>query len=196
MSEVREPSKKTSIETKQKILDKGFELICKKGYHHTNCIDIAKYAGVSTGSIYQYFTNKKDILISGMNEYLTEIMFPKIKKDKVLNKEEIISNFINSSIKNHKKYKIQHEELISMIHQDKELGKLYQEKEIKLTKEIKDYLEKNNIILKKPLEKIHIMLSLIDNLSHELIYHHHDLLQESALIEETKKIIMNMINEK
>ena len=63
MPEVREPKKKTSIETKQKILEKGFELICKKGYHHINCIDIANYAGVSTGSIYQYFSNKKDILI-------------------------------------------------------------------------------------------------------------------------------------
>ena len=35
--------------------------MCNKGYHNVSCVDIAKYAGVSTGLIYQYFTDKKDI---------------------------------------------------------------------------------------------------------------------------------------
>lgn len=193
MPEVREPKKKTSIETKQKILEKGFELICKKGYHHINCIDIANYAGVSTGSIYQYFSNKKDILISGMNKYLTEIMFPYPKNNTNKTKEEIILEFIEESLKNHKKYKIQHEELISIVHQDKELAKLYQEKELELTKEVANYLKENNIILENSLEKIHIMLSLIDNLSHELTYHHHKELQEQALITEVIKLINEIL---
>ena len=57
MAQVREPVKKTSIATKQKIIEKGFELICKEGYHHINCADIAKYAGVSTGSICLLYTS-------------------------------------------------------------------------------------------------------------------------------------------
>lgn len=194
MTQIRQPVKKTSIATKEKIIEKGFELICKKGYHHTSCADIAKYAGISTGSIYQYFSNKKDILTSGMNEYLIKIMFPIINTRKKINsKEELITNIIESSIKNHKKYKIQHEELVALIHQDQELAKLYQENEWKVTKEIIKYLEQNNIKLKNSLEKVHIMLNLIDHLSHELIYHHHNQLKEEALIEETKAIIKNMI---
>ncbi len=194
MTQIRQPVKKTSIATKEKIIEKGFKLICKKGYHNTSCADIAKYAGISTGSIYQYFANKKDILTSGMNEYLIKIMFPIINTRKKINsKEELITNIIESSIKNHKKYKIQHEELVALIHQDQELAKLYQENEWKVTKEIIKYLEQNNIKLKNSLEKVHIMLNLIDHLSHELIYHHHNQLKEEALIEETKAIIKNMI---
>ena len=197
MTRIREPIKKTSIATKQKIVEKGFELICKEGYHHINCANIAKYAGVSTGSIYQYFSNKKDILTAGINEYLTKIMFPVINTEKSYKTtDELIQDLIDSTIKNHKKYKLQHEELIALVHQDKELSKLYQESEWKITKEVVSYLEKNNITLTSPLEKIHIMLGLIDNLAHEVIYHHHENLQEDILIKEIKEIINYMINEK
>ena len=55
MSEVREPIKKSSILKKEKIIEKGFELMCEKGYHNVSSVDIAKYTGVSTGCIYQYF---------------------------------------------------------------------------------------------------------------------------------------------
>ncbi len=196
MPNVREPIKKTSIAKKQKIIEKGFELMCKKGYHHINCVDIAKYADVSTGSIYQYFSNKKDILIAGMNEYLNKIMFPVINKDKKQSKQEIIEELINSSIKNHKKYKVQHEELVGIVHQEKELSKIYEESEWKITKDVVSYFEKNNIHLTNALEKIHIVLGLIDNLAHELVYHHHEDINEEILIKETKEIINNIIKEK
>ena len=63
MGQIREPIKKSSIEKKNKIIEKGFELMCTKGYHNVTCVDIAKYAGVSTGIIYQYFKDKRDIFI-------------------------------------------------------------------------------------------------------------------------------------
>lgn len=194
MPQIREPIKKTSIAKKQKIIEKGFELICKEGYYHVNCADIAKYAGISTGSIYQYFSNKKDILVAGMNEYLTKIMFPIISAErKIKSKEELMDNLISSSIKNHKKYKIQHEELVALVHEEKALSKLYQEREWQITKDMLKYLEENNIKLENALEKIHIVLGLIDNLSHELVYHHHKEIKEKALIEETKKVLVTIL---
>ena len=65
MSETRIPSQKRSIEKRNRIIEKGFELMCNKGFYNTNTIDIAKYAGVSTGIIYQYFNDKHDIFIAG-----------------------------------------------------------------------------------------------------------------------------------
>ena len=55
MSEIRIPTQKRSIEKKDKIVEKGFELMCENGYFNTSTNDTAKYAGVSTGIIYQYF---------------------------------------------------------------------------------------------------------------------------------------------
>ena len=46
MGDIRKPIKQSAIEKKQRIIEKGFELMCEKGYHNVNSIDIAKYAGV------------------------------------------------------------------------------------------------------------------------------------------------------
>ena len=51
MAITRIPTQKRSIETRDKIIAKGFELICNNGYYKTNTPEIAKYAGVSTGII-------------------------------------------------------------------------------------------------------------------------------------------------
>ena len=44
MSEIRIPTQKRSIEKKDKIVEKGFELMCENGYFNTSTNDIAKYA--------------------------------------------------------------------------------------------------------------------------------------------------------
>ena len=97
MGKVREPIKKNSIEKKNRIIEKGFELMCNRGYHNVSCVDIAKYANVSTGIIYQYFKDKRDIFLEGVKDYSNKIMFPMIdildtKDFDKENLETIISN--------------------------------------------------------------------------------------------------------
>lgn len=41
-----------SLEKKEEIIKAGFDLMCKKGYYNTNTVEIAKFAGVSTGIVY------------------------------------------------------------------------------------------------------------------------------------------------
>ena len=77
----RIPTQKRSIEKRNKIIDKGFELICKKGFYNTTTNEIADYSGVSVGIIYQYFDDKKDILICGIENYLEKLITPTIKKN-------------------------------------------------------------------------------------------------------------------
>ena len=74
----RIPTQKRSIEKRNKIIEKGFELMCEKGYYNTSTPDIAESAWVSIGIIYQYFNDKKDIFIEGIKEYSNSIMFPMI----------------------------------------------------------------------------------------------------------------------
>ena len=69
---VREPRQKRSIEKKRKIVTAGFQLFCEKGYYNTNTAEIAEYAGVSTGTVYSYFSDKADIYIAAFEDYLNE----------------------------------------------------------------------------------------------------------------------------
>ncbi len=47
-------------DTKQKILERGAELIHLKGFHHTGLQEILTTAGVPKGSFYNYFKSKED----------------------------------------------------------------------------------------------------------------------------------------
>jgi TetR/AcrR family fatty acid metabolism transcriptional regulator len=52
----------------KQIVDAAVIAIAENGYHHAQISKIAKQAGVADGTIYLYFKNKEDILISVFQE--------------------------------------------------------------------------------------------------------------------------------
>lgn len=198
MSKIREPIKKTSIAKKEKIIEKGFELMCSKGYHNVTCIDIAHYAEVSTGIIYQYFKDKRDIFLSGTKDYANKIMFPMLDiiiNDKIdkLNLKDVLSKMIDSFIKTHTIKKEAHEELMAMTCLDKEVAKIFTENELKMTKQISELLVDNGFNKTNIEEKVHIATNIIDNYCHEVVYHKHKDLDYTAMKEEILNIIVKML---
>ena len=191
---VREPKQKRAIEKKEKIIDSGFNLICKNGYHNTNTAEIAKEAGVSTGIVYQYFKDKYDIFMEGLEKYGDEIFFPMLKinaKDfSINNMEESLNKMIKTYIKDHKLSQTAHEEITSMIHSNKEVANYFYKRELLMTETIKDLLVANNYKDNHLNEKVHIMIGLIDNLCHEIIYHKHSNMDYDAMTNIVVKNIM------
>ena len=175
---IREPKQKRAIEKKDRIIKSGFELICKNGYYNTNTAEIAKAANVSTGIVYQYFKDKHDIFMEGLEKYGNEIFFPMLNIDtnnfSIEDFSSSIQEMIKRHIKDHKVSQRAHEEITSMIHSDKDVAAYFYEKELLMTKTIKDLLIKNGFEDNYLTEKVHIMIGLIDNLCHEIIYHKHN----------------------
>ena len=175
---MRNPKQERAILKKEKIIDAGFKLICENGYYNTNTALIARDAGVSTGIVYQYFNDKHDILIEGLKKYGNDIFFPMLKNNsldfKFDNFEKLLENMIENYINNHKISKIAHEEIMAMVHSDPEIAEFYYKNEIEMTNKIKRLLIHNNFKDNNLEEKTHIMINLIDDLCHEVIYHKHD----------------------
>lgn len=59
----RLPQQQRSVETKQKLMEAGLQLFREKGYFQTNAKEIAKTAGVATGSFYSYYTDKRQLFV-------------------------------------------------------------------------------------------------------------------------------------
>lgn len=76
MAEIREPQKVNAIEKKNKIIEAGLRAFGEKGYYKTTTVEIAKLAGVSTGIVYSYFKDKKDILMHALRLYFTNVFRP------------------------------------------------------------------------------------------------------------------------
>lgn len=199
METIRKPKQERAKQKFDKIVASGFELITKKGYNNINTKEIAKYAGVSTGIVYQYFSDKHDILMSGLNKYGDEIFFPMLNKKndniKFTNFNDLLNTMIDNYIKNHKISKIAHEELMALVHLDKDVAKYYYERELKLTTIVKNILENNNFKDDNLEEKVHITIHLIDDLCHEIIYHKHNDMNYDKMKELTINTILKLLNQ-
>jgi AcrR family transcriptional regulator len=49
-------------EKEQKILDTSLVLFVEKGFHGTSTAEIAKTAGVATGTLFHYFKTKEELI--------------------------------------------------------------------------------------------------------------------------------------
>lgn len=198
MSDVRMPTQKRSIEKRNRIIEKGFELMCENGYYNTTIPDIAKNADVSVGIIYQYFNDKKDIFMEGVKNYSNNIMYPMIniletKEIKIKNLKSVIESMIDNFIKTHTITKKAHEELMAMSYLDEDVANIFKNSELEMTNKIVSLLENNNIHIVNAREKVHIAIGLIDNLCHEIVYHKHESFDYNQMKEEVMNIIVAML---
>lgn len=182
---IRDPKQQRAIEKKEKIIESGFKLICEKGYYNINTAQIAKKAGVSTGIVYQYFKDKYDIFITALEKYGDDIFFPmlKMKNDKidVKNFKNIMNDMIKRYTENHLVSKIAHEEIMAMVHSDKKVAEYYYKRELEMTDFIKNLLLNRGITDEFLSEKVHVMIGMVDNLCHEVIYHKHEQMNYNAM---------------
>lgn len=197
--EIREPIQKRSIETKEKIIEAGFELICNDGYYKTNTSKIAKKAGVSTGIVYQYFKDKRDIFLAGLDKYADDIFYPMLNMPNISfsNNElpTIMKEMITRYISNHKLSEIAHEEITSMTHSDKDVAFYFHKKEMEMTNKISNILIENNFKISNINEKVHIVIGLIDNLCHEIVYHKHKELDYDIMTDLVINEIVNILKQ-
>jgi len=69
----REPQQKRAFETVQAILQAAGELLVEQGFAKTTTNAIAARAGVSIGSLYQYFRNKDEVYVALRHQHFERI---------------------------------------------------------------------------------------------------------------------------
>ena len=175
---VRNPKQKRSLETKQKIIKTAEKLFYKKGYHGTNSNEIAANAGVSIGSFYSYFKDKKavyiEIIISHKKKKIESIIKYQKKEIKtVIEAKSFISNLIHEILKAHS-FSVQfHRDTAVLKYSDTEVSKIYNNQEKKTLEEfeacfelIKDYMRISDL---KTASRV--ALTTIEDFVHAVKFH-------------------------
>lgn len=72
--------KKRNKDKHQQIIDAATRIFARKGFFQARVSDIAREAGVADGTIYLYFDNKDDILISLFEEQMKAVLDDMIGK--------------------------------------------------------------------------------------------------------------------
>lgn len=173
-NEVRIPKQKRSIEKKESIIKASYSLFCERGYYKTNTAKIAKKAGVSTGIVYSYFQDKKDILIevikfyiAGLSEQFRPILAV-LDSDKDLH--FVISKFMNIAISSHQMNQEAHNEFLALALLNQDIQNLFNEFEETLLNELYERMTKHSLLTDTLLlEKLRVCYGIIENLCHDYI---------------------------
>lgn len=196
---VREPQQERSIEKKNRIIEAGYELFSEVGYYGTNTAEIAKRAGVSTGIVYGYFADKKDILVCVLEIYINRVCEPVFAMTDMLsspvNFSDVIPKVLDLIIKMHKSNIKIHEALHSLSGTDKAVNDQFIALEDEITRKIANKLSNLGVKLVHPYEKIHFAMDIIQSFCHEYIFDKHEYIDYVALREMVTKTLISIFTE-
>ncbi len=194
--EKREPKQERSIEKKNKIIKASYELFSEVGYYGTNTAEIAKKAGVSTGIVYGYFRDKRDILISVLDIYLEKAfasLFEMIDKlSAPVNIEKFVTQFIDIIIKSHKNNAKMHEALHSLTSTDEAVNNEFMRIEDNLTVNITEKFKALGWDLENATEKVHLALDVVQSFAHESVFDKHDYINYDVMKNLVKEILIDL----
>lgn len=197
MADIRKPIQKRSIEKKQKILRAGFELFCEKGYYKTNTIEIAKRAEVSTGAVYSYFKDKKEIYIAAFESYLNDLserLFEKLQETHPFTLPVFVDKWIAAYLELYASTGRALAQIRMMVIEDKEINHHFSASENAYMVKIAEILEKNEIRQENMPEKLYICCVLIDTLRQEQSVFSHSELDFAVLKQQVGNMVINLLS--
>lgn len=199
MPTIRQPQKRNSIDKKRRIVEAGLKVFGEVGYYKTNTAEIAKEAGVSTGIVYSYFKDKKDILMQALYLYFDSTIQPlqKAISESFLaaqDKESAVHWLLKCVLQSHIQHAKLHEELFALCLTDKDVGALYLERESMITAHIKVYLQKAGASPEHIHEKAQLAYELVEQYCHNYLYHRHAYIDYDVLEDMTVKLILSVFH--
>lgn len=194
--QVREPKQQRSIEKKKNIIRAGYELFAEKGYFNTNTAEIAKRAGVSTGIVYGYFHDKRDIMLEVLDIYIDDVFSPILALfDNVndeLNLEELVPTILETVVKTHKEHAAIHEALHSLTSTDPQVDCKFKALEGVMTTKIVVSLQKCGYNMNDLNERVHTAIGLFQSFSHEVVFDDHPFINYDNMRAITINLIISL----
>lgn len=193
---IREPIQKRSIEKKTKIIEAGLEIFSEKGYYHTNTVEIAKAAGVSIGTVYSYFKDKKQIYIASFEYFLDSHLRPLLdeltKLPKPVNMTLFIDKCIDLFISLYVNSKQTVNELSLIQESNPEIKQYFAAYEDMILSSLVKALENPNISQESLNEKMYLLYTLAEILGQEHAFHYHSNINLEILRQQITKIITQL----
>ena len=198
MEKIRQPQQERSIEKKNKIIEASYEIFSEVGYYAANTPEIAKKAGVSTGIIYGYFKNKRDILSYVLKIYINKVALPVMDYFETLNSDsdlkKAVSDVVNMTIDIHSSNANLHNILHSLAVTEKDINEDFIILEDHITSKASEKLSELGVKTDNIKEKVHISMNLIQSFAHENTYDKHKYLNYNAMKNEVENIIISLFS--
>ena len=195
-NQIRVPQQERSIEKKNKIIQAGYELFSEVGYYGTNTVEIAKRAGVSTGIVYGYFEDKRDILICVLEIYIDNVYEPLShlmeKASKPVDLHKLALSILNKTIELHEQNATLHNTLHSLAATDEAVNAQFINLENKITDQMSSQLVKLGISAENITEKVHLAMNIVQSYAHETVFDSHSYINYAKMKDIVCKILVEL----
>ncbi len=171
----------------RQIIDAAVIVIADNGYHQAQVSKIAKQAGVADGTIYLYFKNKEDILISVFQEKMSVFVE---NLQKILKESTQASEMLYRMIEGH--FKVLSEDHHLAIVTQLELRQSNKDLRLKINAILKEYLDLLDEILKKGIQDGEFVEDIDIRLTRQVIFGTIDEVSTTWVMKEQKYDLVAM----
>ncbi|MCG8634432.1 MAG: TetR/AcrR family transcriptional regulator [Desulfobacterales bacterium] len=128
------PKQKRGIETRKKIKDTAYQLYASKGYHNTSSNEIASVAGVNIGTFYNYFEDKKQLLLELIEDFQVRFFEATFSTKNIpdlsgADLKDLISHYVNQSFNAFRKDRAFFKNIYPLQYIDKDVEKIFRKYE-------------------------------------------------------------------
>ncbi len=197
MRRVRIPQQQRSREKKQRIMEAARDLFAQKGLSGTNSNEIAVRAGVSTGTFYNYFRNKKTLFLDILNQYLENFIagIYQLQSDQGVPLRDNIRSHIDKAFAAFDLHPAFHREALVLKFSDRDVKRLFDDAEQKQLVLISSLLQPYSRLgsarnLQVAAKVIH---SAVENVGHYVTFLDSPM-QREHLVEELTEMIYHYVD--
>lgn len=193
----RVPTQKRSIEKKQRIKNAALKLMSEKGYFATSSNEIAREAGVSIGTFYSYFKDKKELYAELVDDIYTAVLTPinlnELPDD--LSIEETVQLYVTAVFRGHEYQTAFQREISSLSEQSDEFRAIEMVHKSNIlhvfSEALKAYREK---LKPQDLEtSTYIILTTVEAVIHDTLFHNGGKNKEAVIRELTAMIVNYLV---
>lgn len=192
----RVPTQKRSIEKKQRIKDAALKLMSEKGYFATSSNEIAREAGVSIGTFYSYFKDKKELYAELVDDIYTAVLTPinlnELPDD--LSIEETVQLYVTAVFRGHEYQTAFQREISSLSEQSDEFRAIEMVHKSNILHVFSEALKAYREELKpQDLETSTIILTTVEAVIHDTLFHNGGKNKEAVIRELTAMIVNYLV---
>lgn len=193
----RVPTQKRSIEKKQRIKDAALKLMSEKGYFATSSNEIAREAGVSIGTFYSYFKDKKELYAELVDDIYTAVLTPinlnELPDD--LSIEETVQLYVTAVFRGHEYQTAFQREISSLSEQSDEFRAIEMVHKSNILHVFSEALKACREELKpQDLEtSTYIILTTVEAVIHNTLFHNGGKNKEAVIRELTAMIVNYLV---
>lgn len=193
----RVPTQKRSIEKKQRIKDAALKLMSEKGYFATSSNEIAREAGVSIGTFYSYFKDKKELYAELVDDIYTAVLTPinlnELPDD--LSIEETVQLYVTAVFQGHEYQTAFQREISSLSKQSDEFRAIEMVHKSNILHVFSEALKACREELKpQDLEtSTYIILTTVEAVIHDTLFHNGGKNKEAVIRELTAMIVNYLV---